>query len=166
MNLDRLKRNWRNEVNKKKAKFHLFYILVPLIIIVIIFCVYFSIRYALTANSNPNLVSMISGWISAVATAALGGFSLWQNKQYKKLSDKSSVMATDLQQEIRNLTVKSQQALTTLKKIENIKYQPMLKKWNVNYFGFSKESFTKCIKEYSCAVQQNLFNVNFNKFSE
>lgn len=37
---------------------------------------------------NANLVSMISGLWSAVATVVLGLIAVWQNKRYKQLSDK------------------------------------------------------------------------------
>ena len=37
---------------------------------------------------NPNFVSMLSGIISAMATIILGIIAMWQNKQYKEMSDK------------------------------------------------------------------------------
>ena len=36
---------------------------------------------------DSNLVSMISGLWSALATVVLGGIAFWQNKRYKELSD-------------------------------------------------------------------------------
>lgn len=41
---------------------------------------------------------MVSGWISVVATVALGGFSLYQNKRYKEMADKYN-------EEIESLTI-------------------------------------------------------------
>ena len=38
-------------------------------------------------NSNANLFTAISGWVSAIATVVLGCIAVWQNKRYKELSD-------------------------------------------------------------------------------
>ena len=39
------------------------------------------------SNSNANLFTAISGWVSAIATVVLGYIAVWQNKRYKELSD-------------------------------------------------------------------------------
>lgn len=124
--------------------------------VLIVVAVCSSIKYDISCNNN--FVTMLSGLWSAFATVVLGFIAIWQNRQYKKLSDKTSIETTALQHEIKELTEKSQQALSTLKKIENSRYQPMLEIWNINIFGFAKESYKEYTRKYNCVPQANYFN--------
>lgn len=134
----------------------------------IVVAIYYSIQYDISCNRN--FTTMLSGLWSALATVVLGIIALWQNNQYKKLSDKTSGETIRLQHDLKDLTEKQEQALLTLKHIEDIKYQPMLEKWNITYFGFSFKSLSDCIKEYRCSIQYNYFNMinpeGYSKVSE
>lgn len=57
-------------------------------IIIIIILLSLAVFCCINAGEwNSNLVSMISGLWSAVATVILGAIAVWQNKRYKQLSD-------------------------------------------------------------------------------
>jgi hypothetical protein len=120
--------------------------------------IYYSIQYDISRHGD--FVTMLSGLWSALATVILGIIALWQNRQYKKLSDKTSNETTTLQHDIKELTEKSQQALSTLKGIENSRYQPMLEIWNDNIFGFAKGTYKDYMKKRNCVPQANYFNVD------
>ena len=55
------------------------------VVAIIIMAVYCCIN---AKSWNPNLVSMVSGLWSAVATFVVGIIAYWQSKRYKELSDK------------------------------------------------------------------------------
>lgn len=79
-----MKRN-RNSKKKQSTSF------IKIIIFSIIFLVLISIVLALLSNCTwmtPNLASILSGVLSAVATTLLGAVAVWQNIEYQKLSDK------------------------------------------------------------------------------
>lgn len=77
----------RNRKPKKKQNSPF----INIMIVSIIFLALFSIGLALLSNCTwmtPNLASILSGVLSAVATTILGAIAVWQNIEYQKLSDK------------------------------------------------------------------------------
>lgn len=64
---------------KKKTKAFLW------IVVVIVFIV--TVVYSIFEKDNSNLFTIISGWISGIATIALGLIAVFQNKYYKKVQD-------------------------------------------------------------------------------
>lgn len=78
-----LKRNW---------------LWIILIIIAFTGCA-FNITYSCKIDTNSNLFTAISGWVSGIATIILGIIAVWQNKQYQCQSDKNRLLS-DLKQEV------------------------------------------------------------------
>lgn len=108
---------------------------------------------------NHNAVAMITGLWSAGATAVLGGIAFWQNKQYKKLADKSSEDTKKVQDEIRDLTYETKKAIETLKRIEVAKYCPILRELPEHFFGLSREMLKEFYENRNCASQYSCINI-------
>lgn len=64
---------------KKIIKIILWIFLAIVFIATIVFSIY--------EKDNSNLFTMISGWISGIATIVLGIIAIFQNKYYKKVQD-------------------------------------------------------------------------------
>lgn len=114
----------------------------------LLFCMLVFLIILTLKISNDRLATIISGFWSAVATACLGAIALWQNQQYKKLSEKSFSETEATQKEIRNLNKQTTDAIYTLKKIEMAKYYPQIMYKYETFFGITSKSIER---EYSGA---------------
>lgn len=116
-------------------KNHLKTIIICIGILAIIVLIVLSLKYDIINNGNA--VTMISGFWSAFATVILGLVAFWQNKQYKKLSDKTSQDLQDIQEDIRMQIATTQETVEVIKRIELAIYQPVLEE--IYYYYFMEE---------------------------
>jgi hypothetical protein len=121
----------------KKSKTYLCYIVVPLIIAAVLAALCWSLWFANSASSGSNMVTMISGWISAVATTALGIIALTQNNKLAKVTAKTDMRFIKIQEDINS-------ALIEIKKIQNSKLIPL-----VAIFSSNENASAKTIR-FSC----------------
>ncbi len=128
--------------------------------LVILFIIFLAILSLLYDNKvNGNWVTMLAGFWSAIATVTLGFIAVWQNKRYKDLSDDATKNTERVQQEIRDLTNKTVEAIEVLKKIEIAKYYPTLNTGNRYYYHINGEIFKREFSPEKCSIQPTLINL-------
>lgn len=121
---------------KRKQSKHIVHICGACIIILVVFIVLpFIIERIILFETVPlfNLpiyfsketwFSFIASYLGAVGTIVLGCIALYQNRNYKKLSDSYEEQLMVLQKEIKELTEKSVALIELNTKLEQAKYHP------------------------------------------
>ncbi len=65
-------------------KFKIFLIAIA---VIMLFCI--TMIIAGQENISSNVITMLAGWLSGIATAILGGIAIWQNKSHKDSSERA-----------------------------------------------------------------------------
>lgn len=98
----------------------------------------------------------IASYLGAIGTVILGIIALYQNKKYKELSDKSEATLLNLQNDIRELNMKSVELIEINTRIEQAKYFPIFREGHSYFWDANQEE----LEEFSAG---NLFQITVKK---
>lgn len=166
--------NEEDKMNNKKISYIVLNIVNILgIIIILIFIPFVIEKIILEENHFPfniyiglsrdSWFGFMASYMGAIGTVILGIIALWQNKRYKELSDKSTEEVNRVQNELKELSKKTVDAIKTLERIELAIYNPVIQNVPYDFYGITKKSLDKWIGNEAIVYQQNLLNIRHDE---